>query len=423
MDVKAYNKQHISKYKLLWVFSTIGVALLDFLIFFRASGTGDIQQHFIYWIDNVYKYGLRQGFIANNDMYPPLSTILMYVMSRICFFFDYFQAIRAADMVALLVCGLWIIYKFDKPEYGFWFVVSCLLSIHLGFIDALVFPFLVISFWFLHKERYLLFALFFTLCCCVKMQPLILAPIILCYFINLQSHKPYIQIPFKRIFQMGGIVLITLAPFFLIYGIKPIVKCIKEGLIAPGFSDNALNLVWVIQYICELLFPDKTQPLSDGLPAIYWSPHGKMLYFNYIFWIAFVLLCIFTLTLKHKTPSALIKICIIEYTAYFSFKLAVHENHLILAMVLTGILLCLEDTYINRWIFMFYALATNINMYLFYGITGAGAFHTFSIGNLPNSVLIAGFNFVCLLVICVQLFVSILREQKGYGEEQKYGNQ
>lgn len=72
---------------------------------------------------------------------------------------------------------------------------------------------------------------------------------------------------------------------------------------------------------------------------------------------------------------------------------------------------------------MFYALATNINMYLFYGITGAGAFHTFSIGNLPNSVLIAGFNFVCLLVICVQLFVSILREQKGYGEEQKYGNQ
>ncbi len=310
-----------SKYKSLWVCSTIGIALLDFLIFFRATGTGDIQQHFIYWIDNVYKYGFRQGFIANNDMYPPLSTILMYLMSRICYSFDYAQAIRAADIVALLVCGLWIIYKYNKPEYGFWFVVSCLLSVHLGFIDALVFPFLIISFWFLHKERYLLFALFFTLCCCVKMQPLILAPIILFYFINIQSEKPYLSVQFKRIMQMAGIVCMSLLPFFLIYGIKPIVKCIKEGLIAPGFSDNALNFIWIVQYICEMLFPEKTQPLTDGLPSIYWAPHGKMIYFNYIFWIIFILLCIFTMTLKYKKPTTLIKICIIEYTVYFSFNL------------------------------------------------------------------------------------------------------
>lgn len=413
MNYLLFDKTPTSKYKTLWACSTICIALFDFLIFFRATGTGDIQQHFIYWVDNVYQYGFRQGFIMNNDMYPPLSTILMYLMSRICYFFDYAQAIRAADIAALLICGLWIIYKYDKPEYGFWFVVSCLLNVHLGFIDTLVFPFLILSFWFLHKERYFLFAIFFTLCCCVKMQPLILAPIILCYFINIRSEKPYLFINFKRIIQMAGIVCITLLPFFLIYGIKPIIKCINEGLIAPGFSDNALNFIWVIQYLCEMFFPDKTQPLMDGLPSIYWAPHGKMFYFNYIFWIIFILLCIFTMSLKYKKPTALLKICIIEYTAYFSFKLAVHENHLILAMVLTCILLCLENNYINRWIFMFYAFATNINMFLFYGMTGASPFHTFSVGNIPNSVIIALFNFICLSAICILLLISILNEQKA----------
>lgn len=99
----------------------------------------------------------------------------MYIGSRIFFIFENAQAIRGMDLLMLLVCGLWIIYKYNKPEYGFWMIISCLLSVHLGFIDALVFPFLIIAFYFLQKERYCLFAVFFTLCCCVKMQPLIIA--------------------------------------------------------------------------------------------------------------------------------------------------------------------------------------------------------------------------------------------------------
>ena len=76
----------------------------------------------------------------------------MYIGSRIFFIFENAQAIRGMDLLMLLVCGLWIIYKYNKPEYGFWMIISCLLSVHLGFIDALVFPFLIIAFYFLQKE-------------------------------------------------------------------------------------------------------------------------------------------------------------------------------------------------------------------------------------------------------------------------------
>lgn len=405
------SKSDEKKSKLLWSLSTAIIVVFDFFVFFRAEGTGDIREHFIYWIDNVYEYGFRQGFIENADMYPPLSTILMYLGSRFFYFFENEQVIRATDMVALLVCGFWVIHKYEKPEYGFWMVVSCLLSVHMGFIDALVFPFLIIAFYYLHKQRYLLFAVLFTLCCCVKMQPLIIAPILLCYFITISSKKPYMVMSFSKVSKMTICVIVTLLPFFLVYGVKPIIQCIRAGLNAPGFSACALNFIWVVQYFVELLFPEKTQPLIDGLPDIYWGPHGAMLYFDYIFWIVFIFLCIFTLVLKHKNSKVILKICIIEYTVYFLFKLAVHENHLILAMILTGILLCLEDTMVNRWIFIVYVFVTNMNMYLFYGITGWGGFDVLSIGRIPNSVIIASFNTIILLGICVVLFISILKEQ------------
>lgn len=405
-------KTNEEKKRYLWTLSAIVIVIIDFLVFFRAEGTGDIREHFIYWIDNVYQYGFRQGFIENADMYPPLSTILMYIGSRIFFIFENAQAIRGMDLLMLLVCGLWIIYKYNKPEYGFWMIVSCLLSVHLGFIDALVFPFLIIAFYFLQKERYCLFAVFFTLCCCVKMQPLIIAPMLVCYFITISNKKPYFSAPIKRILQMGICAILTLAPFFLIYGIKPIMKCIRSGLIAPGFSPNGLNFIWIVQYFLEMYFPDKTMPLTDGLPEIYWGPHGVMLIFNYVFWFIFIALVIFTLLLNRKNPVIILKICIIEYTFYFLFKLAVHENHLILAMVLTAILLCLEDTMINRWIFMVYAFITNMNMYLFYGITGITYFHNLSVANIPNSVILASANTVVLLGINLLLFISILKDQR-----------
>lgn len=261
-------KTNEEKKRYLWTLSAIVIVIIDFLVFFRAEGTGDIREHFIYWIDNVYQYGFRQGFIENADMYPPLSTILMYIGSRIFFIFENAQAIRGMDLLMLLVCGLWIIYKYNKPEYGFWMIISCLLSVHLGFIDALVFPFLIIAFYFLQKERYCLFAVFFTLCCCVKMQPLIIAPILVCYFITLSIKKPYFIAPIKRILQMGICAILTLTPFFLIYGIEPIMKCIRSGLIAPGFSPNGLNFIWIVQYFLEMYFPDKTMPLTNGLPEI-----------------------------------------------------------------------------------------------------------------------------------------------------------
>ena len=94
-----------------------------------------------------------------------------------------------------------------------------------------------------------------------------------------------------------------------------------------------------------------------------------------------------------------------------------NNRNLILAMVLTAILLCLEDNVVNRWIFIIYAFITNMNMYLFYGITGMTSFHTLSVGNIPNSVIIAGVNTIILLGICIYLIYTIIKDQYKTGPE------
>lgn len=160
-------------------------------------------------------------------------------------------------------------------------------------------------------------------------------------------------------------------------------KCIRSGLIAPGFSPNGLNFIWIVRYFLEMYFPDKTMPLTDGLPEIYRGPHGVMLIFNYDFWIIFIALVIFTLLIKHKTPIIILKICIIEYTFYFLFKLAVHENHLILGGIIVGIgnigpgCFCLISGYFGirfskqklikmELMMIFYSLFETLLLYLFF---------------------------------------------------------
>lgn len=402
----------LNKKKLFWMLLAITVAMADYVYFFHAPGTGDIREYFVFWIDNVYQYGLRQGFIENANMYTPLSTILMFLGSVFFPCLENAQAIRAMDMIMLLLAGWWLIYKYEKPLYGFLLVLAGLVNVQLGYIDVFLFPFLTISMYFLSKEKYHLFAVFFTLCCCLKLQPFIIAPLLILYFVSISPHKPYINVPVKKVTQMATTCVLTLLPFFVVYGFKAIFDCIKTGLVAPGFSPNALNFIWIVQYFCEMLFPDKTIPLENGLPVIYWSPHGKMHWFDYIFWATFLFLCIYTVTLKKRYTTSILKLVIIEFTIYFLFRLGVHENHLIFAMTLTGILLCLEDNLANRCIFIFYAIVTNVNMALFYGLDGMKNSHVLLWGAIPNSVVLATINTIGLLIICVYLFLNVQKQNR-----------
>lgn len=404
--------QSQNRIKLFWMLLAITVAVADYVYFFQAPGTGDIRGYFVLWVDNVYRYGLRQGFIENANMYTPLSTFFMFVGSILFPLLENAQAIRAMGIILLLVSSWWIVYKYNKPVYGFLIVLAGLLSIQLGFIDVYLFPFLTISIYYLSKERYHLFVVFFTLSCCIKLQPFIIAPLLLLFFVSIKPRKPYICVPLKNVIQMSISCALTLLPLFALYGFKSIFDCIKFGLTTPGFSPNALNFIWIVQYFCELLFPDKTTPLVDGLPVVYWSPHGKMLWFDYIFWGTFVFLCIYTILLKKKTTTIILKLIIIEFTIFFLFKLGVHENHLILAMILTLLLLCLEDNLMNRCIFIFYAIVTNVNMAFFYGLEGERNSHSLLFGFIPNSVIISTTNTLGLLIICIYLFINIHNQNR-----------
>lgn len=59
-------KTNEEKKRYLWTLSAIVIVIIDFLVFFRAEGTGDIREHFIYWIDNVYQYYTNMVFARDS---------------------------------------------------------------------------------------------------------------------------------------------------------------------------------------------------------------------------------------------------------------------------------------------------------------------------------------------------------------------
>ena len=70
-----------------------------------------------------------------------------------------------------------------------------------------------------------------------------------------------------------------------------------------------------------------------------------------------------------KTFENLVLFALVGYLSYFTFAVGVHENHLFPAMVLATVLYWLDKERASNALII--AIAGNLNLVLFYGLTGA----------------------------------------------------
>ena len=162
------------------------LVLLLTLTLLQSPGTGDVVA-FVEWAHNAHALGIPAGFKANEEMYPPLASIVLLgsVGSANALGVDTIQAIKIGILLFLLLTSI-VFWLWTR---NFWLTVILHLALllnsaALGYIDVFFAPSLLLSLWALKEKKLVLFTVFYFIACLTKYQPLTIAPLIGVYLLG-----------------------------------------------------------------------------------------------------------------------------------------------------------------------------------------------------------------------------------------------
>lgn len=383
------------------------MAMVILLICFLMSpGAGDMNI-WKRWMEYVEQYGIIDGYKMQQDMYPPFALLIQYFIKYLFPFLSNFAVLRLTNTFFVVV-SLLLTYFLFKDIKIVALIFSCLfISSNIGYLDVEMAPFLILAVYFFSKENFWLSGLFFTLLSLIKYQPLIIAPFILIYFIDIydsQQQKLKLSIKIKKLLKMSIPVMIIWITVCIIYKGEPL-KMLRSALFSSGASiaPNALNLGWIIQFLLEKFQPDTFGALNNGYISIIWNAPKSYLSFKYIFFILYFIAVILLTLHKEKSCQLVLRYAIVGYTVYFLFNSGVHENHLFLAVFLMILLYVQEPSKTNLGRAIMYIFIFNMNLIIFYGLTGALPFNRIIDGLVDPTLILSIFNVIYLSVTCFNM--------------------
>ena len=389
------KNNHVLQRVLIVIFITLCT-----FVFLYSPGTHDVAI-WERWAKNIELNGLFSGFEINNGDYPPLSSVILFCavsVSKLSHL-SVFISIKLSITIFLFL-NTYIFWLYTKD-----FVLSIILhlslllnSVALAYIDIYFLPALIISLWSLKRRKYLLFTIFYLIACFIKWQPIIISPFIILYILNINSFEELKTIDLNKIFNL--VILPTFIFFIIIlylFGIIPVITSFAKVLNHKFLSGNALNFNWILTNLAKLLFPENFGCLIDGQANYININSLPVLIIIKLPFIIFFLYTLYIYSKIKKNFEILIIFSLLSYLTYFIFNTDVHENHLLIAVVLSVILFWLNDNYL-LWMLVI-ILMSNINMYLFYGADGTGLNFSRVIFNIDITFIFSIINVVLYLIL------------------------
>jgi hypothetical protein len=263
-------------------------------------------------------------------------------------------------------------------------------SVALGYIDIFFAPTLILAFWMLQGRRLLWFSVFFTISILTKWQPIIIAPFIALYILDIGPGFRWRQVAWKRlVLQLLLPAFALMASVVLIFGAKPILSALYLSVENNFLSGNALNLCWIITHFLHVFQPGRYGGLENGMANyIEVAPPDVALIPNLLFYGIFIV-SLAVCFLREKTFKNLTLFSTLGFLAYCIFKIGVHENHFFTVAVLAGVLFWLDERF--RIVAVILMLIANINLFVFYGVDGTLHFPR-TVGALDMALPLAVFN-------------------------------
>ncbi len=353
------------------VFLALLLVLLTFSLL-SSPGTSDMGI-WERWAYNARIHGIIDGFRANQADYPPLSTVVLLVATRTCARLGLapFVAIKLAIILTLFVAsaifGLWTRSAWLAAVFHLSLVLN---SAALGYLDILVAPALLLSLWALKGRRVALFSVFFSIACLFKFQPVIIAPFLLLHILvsrqagdgrraSLVGTLASVAIPAAAIL---GLTLFT-------FGFAPVWEAFKASLSHQFLSGNALNLAWVLTHHLHVTDPRTYGPLVDGEATYIVTDSVRAALIPKLLFVSTYLVTLVAFWRREKTFANLLLYSLVGFLAYYTFNTGVHENHLFIAGILAVVLFWVAREHLLTAATV--VLMSNLNLYLFYGASGA----------------------------------------------------
>ena len=383
-----------------WFMISIMIVTIHILFTFNIQGTGDITTHFCKWIANAIENGLKNGYKLNNDYYPPLSSLFMYLPAIMLKVKNYFSCVKIMIGIFELLSVIIFAILFDCNENLLGFTLSILLSCQLSYIDIFMIPFFLLAVYFFIHEKNMLFTLFFGLCVCVKYQPLIFLPIWMLAFVEIDKKR--ISVKWNELKKMIVPFLCLCIVMIFGWGWFEIVRSLGKSLLnaADLLCGNALNFLWIVQFFVENNNIGNYGELNEGRITNIWAAPQELLALRFLFWIIFFGIIIVILKRKNFSRLYLLRCSILAYLAYYIFNVGVHENHLFVAMVLAWGNYCISNDKEDKFLAICCTLVFNFNLIVFYGLTGQGIERVLC--GVDLSVLIALANIILFIFLFIR---------------------
>lgn len=347
--------------------------ILSFMMI-HSPGTGDVTT-FLYWAEIVYQDGLVAGYskvvsLHANYFYPPLSVAILYVVRA------FGNAVELSPLMSFKV----VILTFQLLSTGvvlllsgsYWvaaaFNASLLLcGVGLGYMDVCVAPFLILAFWAFKSRRSVVGTAMFLVACLTKWQPLILAPFIGIYLFEISSLQSCLNAIRRRLFwELTILVAATLTLVSWVFGLAP-ASALRNAMSDPFLSGNALNVPWIAGFLHKLVFSTSFSLQTELIPSQPGSVY--LLPFKIVFVIIFGIIFSRAMRVEKRFEYCLL-FSVVGFVTYAIWNSGVHENHLFVPVILSYILMILKYNSETRAITAVIATMFNINLFIFYGVTG-----------------------------------------------------
>lgn len=373
------------------------------LILLSSPGTGDVAS-FLHWGDEARRSGLVAGFMAITSRfdettilhhwdayggeYPPLGIALLDAGSTVAaktgaspliIFKLSLLAFALASAIAIAAATGRLL------DAAVFYAVTVLGTFGLGYTDIMTVPLLVGALVAVRSERPALATGLFVIDALIKWQVLLLAPFLFIQILRIDGVSSMIKALASQVFwrvTLTAAVIVAGATAW--FGTATWVA-LSNATRHPFLSGNALNLPWIATYILRLMH-DPSFGAGDEIHYLLLEPPG-LLPFRLVFFVVFASVLVAAIKAE-KSFRNMLFFMVLGVLTYGIWNTAVHENHWFVALVPASLLAAETCSATSRRIFVLVCVMLNLNLFVFYGVTGT-----------PLAQPVAGFDLTLLLAI------------------------
>lgn len=402
---------------------TIIITVMLFLFMSIAGAHVGAQYDINYWItwsSYIFEHGLSEAYDAYGNDYMPIFQYLLYVFGKMqgsLKMIEYYVGYLKAFPIALDMIGLWYVYRFIDKKTGF-LVLLLVNMLNFGFsynsfvweqFDGVFSTLNFIAVYYAWKRKMILSVVFFVLSFNVKVQAVILFPVIGFFYLeHIIGHKTWKAV-LLPLLSMAVLQFIILIPFINSpKGVSAVWDVVASSVGRyPMVTLQTCNF-WTIIFPGQNLSEVRDDNLLLG--GMTYKTVGLLLFFISSFAALFPLLKQLVLRVAGKATMPvssvkLVLICALLYISFYFFNTQMHERYCHPAMIFLIAFSFLTSRY---FVYILFSIA--------YFLTLERLHHWMPIQNYKtfvfNDVFIAYLN----LVILAYAFYMLYRKEEGTDE-------